>query len=176
MTNENRTTSVARIGPAAGKKLGQLPVDPDVKPPAAVQAAIAKGEAAFKNQRKRRRLKRDSALNGSGAGLTFGTAVVDQEVHDRRESVLGEKEQDSQRKRGQPPMLERQRVGRIIVDRLLAEGVPFGTGRNSRMNKLVRERLNEMAAKSRDARKSRRKQVSADAVQDMLRQIKGLDD
>ena len=71
-------------------------------------------------------------------------------------------------------MLERLRVGSLIVDRLRAEGVPFATGRNSRMNKLVRERLNEMAARSPDARKSRRKQVSADAVQDMLRKIKEL--
>jgi hypothetical protein len=44
------------------------------------------------------------------------------------------------------------------------------------MNKLLREWLNERAAKSRDSRKSRRKQVSSDAVQHILKQIKGLAD
>ena len=43
-------------------------------------------------------------------------------------------------------MLVRLRVGCIIVDRLVAEGVRFATARDSRMNKRVRERLNELAA------------------------------
>ena len=162
--------------PAAGEKLGDLPVDPDVKLPAGVQATIAQGEAAFRNQKKRRRSKRDSAHRGSGAPPTFTTSVVDKEVRDRREWALNKKAQGSRGKRGQPPMVERLRVGAMIVDRLRAEGVPFGTGPNSKMNKAVRKTMNEMAAKSRDARKSRRKQVSADAVHDMLRQIKGLGD
>jgi hypothetical protein len=162
--------------PAAGQKLTKL-ADEGVKLPADVQDTVERGEAAFKSQKRRRRTKRDAALKGNNrTGATFVTAVVDPEVHHRREAVLGKKVQDTQGKRGQPPMLERLRVGRIIVDRLLAEGVPFCTGRNSRMNKLVRERLNKMAAKSPDTRKSRRKQISADAVQDMLKQIKGLDD
>jgi hypothetical protein len=72
-------------------------------------------------------------------------------------------------------MLERMRVFAVIVDRLLADGVPFATGRNSRMNKLVRKKQNEMASNSRDSRKSRRKQISPDAVQDLLRQIKDLE-
>ena len=73
-------------------------------------------------------------------------------------------------------MLVRLRVGLHIVDRLVAEGVRFATGPNSRMNKLVREDLKKMAARSRNSRKSRRKQVTADAVRYILRQIKGLVD
>jgi hypothetical protein len=170
MTNENRACILE------SKKPGELPVDPDVKLPADVQGTIAKGEVLAKKQKKRQNSKRDSILKGSRAGPIFGTAVVDQEVQNRRDAALKKKAQVSKGKPGQPPMLERTRVGTIIVERLLADGVPWGTSRNSRMNKLLRERLNEMAAKSRDTRKSRRKEVSADAVQDLLREIKGLDD
>ena len=46
-------------------------------------------------------------------------------------------------------MLVRLRVGCIIVDQLVAEEVRFATARASRMNKRVRERLNELAARSR---------------------------
>ena len=46
-------------------------------------------------------------------------------------------------------MLVRLRVGCIIVDRLLAEGVRFATARDSQMNKRVRERLNELAQVAR---------------------------
>jgi hypothetical protein len=160
----------------ASNKPGELPVDPNVKVPTDVQDNIAKGEALAKNQKKRRSSKRDSILKGSRAGPIFRTAVVDQEVQDRRESALEKKARLSQGKRGQPPMLERLRVGTIIVERLLADGVPWATSRNSRMNKLLRERLNGLAANSRDTRKSRCKEVSADAVRDLLREIKGLDD
>ncbi len=175
MTPEKCTSIMAIIKSATHKNPEELPIDPGVKLPADIQATIAQGEAAFKNQKKRRRSKRDSAPKGSDARRPFVTAVTDQEVQDRREYILKGKRQQSQGRRGQPPMLERLRVGSIIVDRLRAEGVPFGTGPNSRMNKRVREMLNEMASKSRDSRKSRRKKISADAVQDMLRQIKDLD-
>ena len=70
-------------------------------------------------------------------------------------------------------MLFRLRVGCIIVDRLVAEGVPFATCPNSRMNKLVRERLNELAARSRDPQ-VRPNRMAADAAEYVLRQIKGL--
>jgi hypothetical protein len=73
-------------------------------------------------------------------------------------------------------MLERLRSVRIIVDRLQSEGVHFATARNSQMNQFVREWLNERAARSPDSRKSRRNQVTADAVQRLLKQIKGLGD
>ena len=161
--------------PAASKKPGDVPVNSNGELPVQVQTTIAQGEAAFKAQKSRRSSKRRSSGKGSGAPPTFTTSVVDKELQDHREWALNKKAQGSRGKRGQPPMLERLRAATIIVDRLRAKGVPFATGRNSRMNKLVRERLNEMAARSRDARKSRRKQVSADAVQDMLRQIKQLD-
>ena len=73
-------------------------------------------------------------------------------------------------------MLFRLRVVLALVDRRRAEGVPFDTRPNSRMNKLVREDLNKLAARSRDSRKSRCKPVSARAVQYGLSQIKGLVD
>jgi hypothetical protein len=174
MTDENRTLGET-IAAAAAKKPGDLPVDPDVKLPRAVRDAIAAGEEAFKKQKKRRLSKRDTALKRRGAAQISGTAVVDWEIHERREATLAKKALASQGKRRQPPMLERMRVFAVIVDRLLADGVPFATGRNSRMNKLVRKKQNEMASNSRDSRKSRRKQISPDAVQDLLRQIKDLE-
>jgi hypothetical protein len=73
-------------------------------------------------------------------------------------------------------MLYRRRVVLALVDRRRAEGVPFGTGPNSRMNKLVLEDLNKMAARSRDSRKSRSTPVTAGALRSVLRQIKGLVD
>jgi hypothetical protein len=176
MTNEDGTLR-AIIESAASKRPGELPTDLDMKLPADVRATIARGEAAFKTQKKRRLSKRDAALRANSAGTDpAGTAVINQEVHDRREFVLKKKAEQSQGKRGQPPMLERLRVCRIIVDRFLAEGVPFATGRNSKMNKLVGTWLNKMAATSRDTRKSRFKEISADAVRDILRQIKALED
>ena len=72
-------------------------------------------------------------------------------------------------------MLVRLRVGCIIVDRLVAEGERFATARESRMNKRVRERLNELA-RLRDRSKSRPKQIGPDAVEYVLKQIKGLVD
>src|SRR5262249_10295513 len=59
----------------------------------------------------------------------------------------------------------------IYVERLIAEGVPFATARGSRMNKLVWAWLNERAKKTQDARKSRRKQVTSDAVRELLKQV-----
>jgi hypothetical protein len=73
-------------------------------------------------------------------------------------------------------MLFLRRIMLALVDRHRAEGVPFDTRPNSRMNQLVREDLNKLAARSRDSRKSRYKPVSARAVQYRLSQIKGLVD
>jgi hypothetical protein len=73
---------------------------------------------------------------------------------------------------GQPPMVERFRTATSIVDGLLSKGVPFGVSRNSRMNKELRRVLNEQARQSSDTRKSRRKEIGADATRQLLRQIK----
>ena len=73
-------------------------------------------------------------------------------------------------------MVVRLRVVCILVDRHLPDGVRFATARASQMNKLVREWLNGRAARSRDRSKSRSKQVSPDAVEYVLKQIKGLVD
>ncbi len=73
---------------------------------------------------------------------------------------------------GQPPMVERFRAATFIVDELLSQGVPFGVGRNSRMNKELRRLLNEEARQSSDSRKSRRKQIGAGATRKLLLQVK----
>jgi hypothetical protein len=172
---------VAAAGPADAKALTALPLDPDVRLPPDVQAMIARGQAAF--ERSKRKLYRytkqrrtTDAPNGRAAALSFFTAVVDKEVQDRRDATLDALDQQSKGKRGQPPALGRLPYVQIIVDRLRAEGVPFATSRNSRMNRLVRQWLNERAASSRDTRKSRRKKLSPDAVHCLLKQIKRLDD
>ena len=173
---EGRDTSpfIEFVEPSTAQEWAQLPIDPDVKLPAEVQAKIARLEAAIRNKviRCKPGLKRPRAPAGGPSFIAF----VDKEVQDRRDAALSALEKQSAGKRGQPPMLVRQRVEWIIVDRFLAEGVPFATSRNSRMNKLVREWLNERAARSRDRSKSRSKQVTADAIQHPLRQIKALAD
>ena len=73
---------------------------------------------------------------------------------------------------GQPPMVERLRVATTNVEALEAKGVPFGVGRNSRMNKELRRSLNQEALQSADNRKSRRKPITADSVRQVLRKIK----
>jgi hypothetical protein len=163
------------------KELAHLSIDPDVKLPDDIQATIDRGEAKFKKfKRKFYRYKKqqqrigNTSRKASAPPSIFITSVVDKEAQDRRDANLDALERQSRGKRGRPPMLVRLRVVQIIVDRLLADGVPFATSRNSRMNKLVRERLNEMAARSRDKSESRCKKIGADAVQRLLRQIKGL--
>src|SRR5262249_16780727 len=170
---------VANLGIARAKRLAHRRIDPDVQLPADIQATIARGEAKFKKfKRKFYRYKRQQQRIGNTSSKAsapqFITSVVDKEIQDRRDAALDALERQSRGKRGQPPMLVRLRVGQIIVDRLVAEGVPYSTSRNSRMNKLVRECLNEMAARSRDKSEARCKKIGADAGQRPLRQIKGL--
>ena len=69
-------------------------------------------------------------------------------------------------------MVERYRAAAIMVDWLEANGVPFGVGRNSRMNKALRTLLNEQAKRSTDTRKSRRKQITTGAVRALLKEIR----
>ena len=161
------------------KELAQLPIDPEVKLPADVQTRIARGEAEFKKfkrkfyryKKQQQRISDTSPKASSPSNRIFITSV-----EDRRDAALDALAQQSKGRRGQPPMLERLRVMQIIVDRLVADGVPFATSRNSRMNKLVREYLNEMAARSRDKSESRCKKIGEDAVRRPLKQIKGLGD
>lgn len=168
---------VANLGRLRGEKLGKTPIDPDVKLPAAVRVNIDEGEKAFRrlkgNRRLHRELKTRAAVRGTVPG--FITSVVE-DVQDRRDKVVNALARRSHGQGGQPPMTERLRSVQIVVNRLRSEGIRFATSRNSRMNKLVREWLNERAATSPDTRKSRRKELSADAVQYILKQIKGLDE
>lgn len=61
----------------------------------------------------------------------------------------------------------------ILVDRLMSDGMRFGVGPNSRMNKAVRNWLNAKAKRSPDTRKSRRKQITPTAVRALLKQVRG---
>jgi len=162
---------VREIGPKTGEKLSKVPLDEEVKLPAEIWDTIARGEAAFQ-KRKRKRREKASARHNAG----FVTSVINAKVQEHRDSVVNAQAQQSSGKRGQPPMLTRLQAGSIVVDRLQAEGVPWGTARDSQMNRLVRDWQNDLAARSRDRAKSRRKQVSPDAVRSILRQIKELDD
>jgi hypothetical protein len=158
------------------KELAHLPIDPDVKLPADIQHTIARGKAAYRKFKKSWRKQELIRPKGPAGGPFFITSVVEKEgVQERRDTALSTLEKQSEGK-GQPPMVFRMRVVLALVDRRRAEGVPFGTGPNSRMNKLVLEDLNRMAARSRDSRTSRCKQVTASAMRYILRQIKELVD
>src|SRR5262245_43931438 len=168
---------LAFIEPSTAQEWAQLPIDPDVKLPADVRASIARGKAKFQEfQRQYKKQQRTTHTDPKAtAPSSIISSVVDQKNQDRRDAAISALEKQSEGKRGQPPKLVRLRVARILVDRHRAEGVPFATGRNSRMNKLVREDLTQIRARSRDRSKSRsNKQLSADAVRSLLRQIKGL--
>jgi len=161
---------------ALGKKLGalvpeQYPIDPDpaVKLPADVQATIARGNAAFRRQ------GRSTAFRNPKGGRQTPpiiTSVIDQEIQDRRDANLDAREEAAEGKRRQPPMTNRLRAVMIVVDRLMSEGVPFGVGPNSRMNKAVLKWLNDRAKRSGDSRKSRRKEITPTAVRALLKQVK----
>jgi hypothetical protein len=164
---------VANVSIVRAKRLAHRPIDPDVQLPADIQATIARGEAKFReryghNSQPRQKINAPSP--------SFIASAVRPEVQDRRDAALRFEEERSAEEGGQPPMLGRQRVVCIIVDRLIAEGVGFATARDSQMNKLVREWLNGRAARSCDRSKSRSKQVGPDAVKYVLKQIKGLVD
>ena len=69
-------------------------------------------------------------------------------------------------------MLDRLQAVMIVVDRLMADGVLFGVGPNSKMNKAVRKWLAERAKWSPDQRPSRRKEITPTAVRALLKQVK----
>jgi len=102
----------------------------------------------------------------------FITSVVDVEIHERLEAALTQLAQRSRGNRGQPPMLDRLRAATILTDRLETDGIPFATARDSRMNKELRKWLNGRSERTPNQRKSRRKKVGPDAVQNLLKQIK----
>jgi hypothetical protein len=164
------------VEPSTAQEWAQLPIDPDVKLPADIQHTIARGKAAYRKFKKSWRKQELIRPKGPAGGPFFITSVVEKEgVQERRDTALSTLEKQSEGK-GQPPMVFRMRVVLALVDGRRAEGVPFGTGPNSRMNKLVLEDLNRMAARSRDSRTSRCKQVTASAMRYILRQIKELVD
>src|SRR5215831_17867970 len=176
---EGRDTSpfIEFVEPSTAQEWAQLPTDHEVKLPADIQASIARGKAAYRKFKKSWRKQELIRPKGPAGGPFFITSVVkNEEVQERRDAALSALEKQSEGKRGQPPMLFLRRIVLALVDRHRAEGVPFDTRPNSRMNKLVREDLNKMVARSRDSRKSLRKPVSARGMQYELSQIKGLVD
>lgn len=163
------------VEPSTAQEWAQLAIDPEVKLPADIQATIARGKAAYRKFKKSWRKQELIRPKGPAGGPFFITSVVEKEgVQERRDAALSALEKQSEGKDGRSHMLFRLRVVLALVDRRRAEGVPFGTGPNSRMNKLVLEDLNKMAARSRDSRTSRCKPVTAGAMRYILRQIKGL--
>jgi hypothetical protein len=148
-----------------------LPSDPDVILPADVRAAIARGESAFESQC--RSVSTGEAAPGEAIPRII-TSVVDQQVQDSRDAVLDARELESKGYRQQPPMIGRLRAVIILVDRLVSEGIPFGVGPNSKMNKAVHKWLNSKAEKSADIRKSRRKAITPGAVRELLKQVRAL--
>jgi len=176
---EGRDTSpfIEFVEPSTAQEWAQLPIDPDVKLPADVRATIARGETAYRKFKKSWRKQELIRPKGPAGGPFFITSVVkNEEVQERRDAALSALEKQSEGKQGQPPMLFLRRIMLALVDRHRTEGVPFDTRPNSRMNKLVREDLNKMAARSRGSRKSRSTPVTAGAGRYVLRQIKGLVD
>jgi hypothetical protein len=145
-------------------------VDPRVTLPADVKAAIARGEAAFERQRKSVGVGRSIEQ----AKPRIITSVVDQQVQDRRDIILDTKELQSRGARQQPPMIARLRAVMILVDRLVADGVPFGVGPNSKLNKAVHSWLETKAEQSADIRKSRQKAITPSAVRALLKQVRAL--
>jgi hypothetical protein len=160
---DNRAMTANNLGVLVVEK---SPIDPAVKLPADVQATIARGEGAFKQQ---------SHIRNSGRSdlaPPIITSVVDQSVQDRRDANLDAQQLPLKGGRRQPPMIPRLRAVMIVVDRLKADGMPFGVGPNSKMNKAVRNWLNDRASRSPDPRISRRKQITPTAVRELLKQVK----
>lgn len=143
--------------------------DPAVTLPADIQASIARGEEAFKNQS---RSEGARVPHGSGPIPNIITSVIDQSVQDRRDINLDARAQPTKGNRRQPPMINRLRAVMIVVDRLMSDGMPFGVGPNSKMNKAVRNWLNAKAERSPDTRKSRRTQITPTAVRALLKQVR----
>jgi hypothetical protein len=108
---------------------------------------------------------------GESKKSKFIISVVDAEEEERRDRSLTQREQAARGKRGQPPMTHRLRAVTVLVENLEAQGVPFATARNSRMNKAVSAWLNERMQRSQDPRKSRRGTLGPDAVEDLLKQV-----
>jgi hypothetical protein len=146
--------------------VGSLQLDPNVKLPVDVEAAVARGETAFKSQ-----ARPVEAVPDAKGIPEIITSVADQDLQDGRDANLSARAQKSGRRR-QPPMIERSRAVMILVDRLIAEGVPPGVGPNSKMNRAVRTWLNKRAGRSTDPRRSRRKDIGATAVRELLKQIR----
>lgn len=147
----------------------KLPNDPAVKLPADVQDTIARGETAYNEQS---RCRGTRIPDGGDLIPTIITSAVDQSIQDRRDTNLDVQEQSKAGNRRQPPMINRLRAVMIVVDRLMSDGVPFGVGPNSRMNKAVRKWLNDKAQRSPDTRESRRKEITPTAVRSLLKQVK----
>jgi hypothetical protein len=101
-------------------------------------------------------------------------SILDPDEYWGREEAIIKLEELANGQPGQPPMTDRLRAVTIVVDQLERDGIRFATARDSKMNKALREWLNERMSASTDGRKSRRKKIGADAVRSILKQVSEL--
>jgi hypothetical protein len=144
-------------------------VDPDVALPDDIRNTIARGEAVAKSRGLQSRPGCDAPNAGS---YDFIMSIVDEELQDRRDSILHARAQAAKGKRQQPPKVERFRFVLIVVEWLESIGIPFGVAPDSKMNKALRKWLNDKAKCSRDPRISRRPPITPDAVRELLKQVR----
>jgi hypothetical protein len=103
--------------------------------------------------------------------MPFITSVVKAGQQETRDRLLALRAQEARGKRGQPPMTDRLQAVTVYVEYLENRGVPFATARNSKMNRCVQTWLGQRAQCTKDSRKSRRRGVGPDAVEDLLKEV-----
>jgi hypothetical protein len=114
-----------------------------------------------------------NATQLSKPSTTHETSVVNKVRH-FQDGIFRALKQARKHARGQPMMVEKFQEIRDLVEQLEGQGIPFKTSRNTQMNRSVREILNQRANSTADERKSRRKNISADAIQNWLREVRRL--
>lgn len=164
-----------KVDQRSGSEIADFPsdnwrIDSAIELPDDIKITIARGAAAFQDTLKA--VPNNQSIPSQLPKLI--SSVTDQEKQDAIDQVFSGRVQTAAGKRQQPPMIDRLRFVMILVDHLNFKGVPFGVGPNSRMNKAVREWLNDKAARSPDPRKSRFKQIGPGAVRELLKQVRAL--
>jgi hypothetical protein len=102
------------------------------------------------------------------------TLTQEQKNQDARDKICNVLAKAAKDTRGQPPMVERLRATAIMVDYYESVGVPFRVGVNSKMNKAIRNLLNNEVKSSTDKRKSRQKEIRGTTVRALLRKVRRL--
>jgi hypothetical protein len=131
--------------------------------PADVQAAIVHGQAVFKGQRR-----------FDTADVDFSNMTLSEKSQHYQDSMFNAWAAAAAEGPGQPPMVERFYAATRIIAWLESTGVRFGVGVDSRMNKALHKFLNDIAERSSDERRSRRKKITAQAVRALLKKLRRL--